>query len=103
MNVTMYGAIVEPAPNKTINNVLCFPGFFRGLLDSHATTVTEKMKYAAAKAIASIVQDHELSETFIIPSIFNKQVASAVASAVLDAACEDRVTKVIPEVDLKLV
>ena len=89
-------------PNQ-INNVLCFPGFFRGLLDSHATTVTEKMKYAAAKAIASIVQDYELSETCIVPSIFNKSVASAVASAVADAACEDRVIKDIPEVDLKLI
>ncbi len=89
-------------PNQ-INNVLCFPGFFRGLLDSNATTVTEKMKYAAACAIASIVQDYELSEKFIIPNIFNKQVASAVASAVADAAFSDRVTKVIPEVDLKLV
>ncbi|MBI2995797.1 MAG: NAD-dependent malic enzyme [Candidatus Melainabacteria bacterium] len=89
-------------PNQ-INNVLCFPGLFRGLLDSYATTVTEKMKYAAAKAIASIVQDYELSESYIIPNIFNKHVAPAVASAVADAAFEDRVTKVIPEVDLKLI
>lgn len=89
-------------PNQ-INNVLCFPGFFRGLLDSHATTVTEKMKYAAAKAISSIVQDYEINESYIIPSIFNKQVAPAVASAVADAAFAERVTKVVPEVDLKLV
>ncbi len=89
-------------PNQ-INNVLCFPGFFRGLLDSHATTVTEKMKYAAAKAIASMVHDYELNENYIIPSIFNKKVASAVASAVTDAACEDRVIKDIPEIDLKLI
>ena len=87
-------------PNQ-INNVLCFPGFFRGLLDSCAITVTEKMKYAAAKAIASIVQDYELNESYIVPSIFNKNVASAVASAVADAAFEERVTKLIPEVDLK--
>ncbi len=89
-------------PNQ-INNVLCFPGFFKGLLDSHASTVTEKMKYAAAKAIASMVEDYELKESYIIPSIFNKKVASAVASAVADAACEDRVIKDIPEVDLKLI
>lgn len=88
-------------PNQ-INNVLCFPGFFRGLLDSFATRVTEKMKYKAAKAISQVVQDYELNENYIIPSIFNKQVASAVASAVTDAAFEDRVTKTIPEVDLKL-
>ena len=89
-------------PNQ-INNVLCFPGFFRGLLDSHATRVTEKMKYKAAQAIASIVQDFELSENYIVPNIFNKQVAPAVASAVADAAFEDRVTKIIPEVDLRLI
>ena len=89
-------------PNQ-INNVLCFPGFFRGLLDSHATTVTEKMKCAAAQAIASIVHDYELNENYIIPSIFNKKVASVVASAVTDAACEDRVIKNIPEVDLMIV
>ncbi len=88
-------------PNQ-INNVLCFPGFFRGLLDSHAITVTEKMKYAAAKAIASIVRDYELNENYIVPSIFDNRVAPAVASAVADAAFEDRVTKPIPEVDLKL-
>lgn len=89
-------------PNQ-INNVLCFPGFFRGLLDSYATTVTEKMKYAAACAIAATVADYELDENYIVPSIFNKQVSSSVASAVADAAFQDRVTKVIPEVDLKLV
>ncbi len=89
-------------PNQ-INNVLCFPGFFRGLLDSHAVTVTEKMKYAAACAIASIVRDYELSENHIVPSIFDKRVAPAVASAVADAAFEDKVIKEIPEVDLGLI
>lgn len=89
-------------PNQ-INNVLCFPGFFRGLLDSNATIVTEKMKYEAAKAIAYIVQDYELSENYIIPNVFNKQVAAAVASAVADAAFEDRVTKDIPEVGLSTI
>lgn len=89
-------------PNQ-INNVLCFPGFFRGLLDSFATRVTDKMKFNAAKAIASMVEDYELSESYIIPTIFDKRVASAVASAVADAAFADRVTKVIPEVDLKII
>lgn len=83
-----------------INNVLCFPGFFRGLLDSCATTVTENMKFKAAKAIASMVQDYELNANHIIPSMFNEGVATAVASAVADAAFEDRVTKTIPAVDL---
>lgn len=83
-----------------INNVLCFPGFFRGLLDSRATTVTENMKYKAAVAIASCVKDYELSENFIIPSMFNGAVAKSVASAVADSAFADRVTREVSEVDL---
>jgi malate dehydrogenase (oxaloacetate-decarboxylating) len=72
-------------PNQ-INNVLCFPGFFRGLLDAHATTVNEEMKIAAAEAIASQVSDRELHEEYIIPSVFNRHVARAVARAVTDTA-----------------
>jgi malate dehydrogenase (oxaloacetate-decarboxylating) len=72
-------------PNQ-INNVLCFPGFFRGLLDCRATRVTDEMKVAAAEAIASIVGRNELSEEYIIPSVFNKKVASAVAREVTRAA-----------------
>ena len=69
-----------------INNVLCFPGIFRGLLDCRAKGIDLDMKLAAAKAIASIIQDNELSEEYIIPSVFNKKVAAAVASAVAKAA-----------------
>jgi malate dehydrogenase (oxaloacetate-decarboxylating) len=72
-------------PNQ-INNVLCFPGFFRGLLDSRARTVNDEMKVAAARAIAGCVARGELSEEYIIPSVFNKNVEPAVAEAVARAA-----------------
>ena len=69
-----------------INNVLCFPGFFRGLLDSRARTVNDEMKVAAAHAIAACVSQGEPSEEYIIPSVFNKNVAPAVAEGVARAA-----------------
>jgi malate dehydrogenase (oxaloacetate-decarboxylating) len=72
-------------PNQ-INNVLCFPGIFRGALDVRATTITEQMKMAAAHAIAAIVEEEELREDYIIPSVFNRDVAPAVAEAVADEA-----------------
>ena len=79
-------------PNQ-INNVLCFPGLFRGALDAGATTVTEGMKLAAADAIASVVSDDELEPGFIIPSVFDQRVAPAVAEAVARAAVADGVTR----------
>jgi len=72
-------------PNQ-INNVLGFPGIFRGLLDVHARGVNEEVKLAAANAIAQIIRDDELHEDYIIPSIFDRRVASSVAHAVADAA-----------------
>jgi malate dehydrogenase (oxaloacetate-decarboxylating) len=72
-------------PNQ-INNVLCFPGIFRGALDVRAREITEDMKMAAARGIASIVRDDELREDYIIPSPFNRDVAEAVAAAVADQA-----------------
>jgi malate dehydrogenase (oxaloacetate-decarboxylating) len=72
-------------PNQ-INNVLCFPGIFRGALDVRAREITEEMKMAAARGIASIVADDELREDYIIPSVFNRDVADAVAAAVADQA-----------------
>jgi malate dehydrogenase (oxaloacetate-decarboxylating) len=72
-------------PNQ-INNVLCFPGVFRGALDVRATQITEEMKMAAARAIAQIVPDADLREDYIIPSVFNRDVAPAVAAAVADEA-----------------
>jgi malate dehydrogenase (oxaloacetate-decarboxylating) len=72
-------------PNQ-INNVLCFPGFFRGLLDARARHVNDEMKIAAAHAIASCVGRGELGPEYIIPSVFNKHVAPAVAGEVVRAA-----------------
>ena len=71
-------------PNQ-INNVLAFPGVFRGALDANATCITEQMKAAAAKAIASVIDDEDLDRNYIIPSVFDRRVASRVATAV--AAC----------------
>ncbi len=72
-------------PNQ-INNVLCFPGIFRGALDCRASTINEEMKLAAAHAIAAIISDPELQPDYIIPSVFNRRVTAAVAAAVQDAA-----------------
>jgi malate dehydrogenase (oxaloacetate-decarboxylating) len=72
-------------PNQ-INNVLAFPGVFRGALDARATAITEEMKLAAARGIASVVEDDELDEDYIVPSVFNREVARAVAEAVRDVA-----------------
>jgi malate dehydrogenase (oxaloacetate-decarboxylating) len=72
-------------PNQ-INNVLCFPGLFRGLLDSRVKTVNEEIKLAAARAISSMVDEKELSEDYIVPGIFDRKVVSAVALAVSEAA-----------------
>jgi malate dehydrogenase (oxaloacetate-decarboxylating) len=74
-------------PNQ-INNVLCFPGIFRGALDARAKEITETMKTAAARAIADIVPSEELREDHIIPSVFNREVATAFAAAVADEARE---------------
>jgi malate dehydrogenase (oxaloacetate-decarboxylating) len=74
-------------PNQ-INNVLCFPGIFRGALDVRAIEITEGMKMAAAQAIAGIVPEEELREDYIIPSVFNRDVVAAVAAAAADEARE---------------
>ncbi len=72
-------------PNQ-INNVLCFPGMFRGALDCHATDINEEMKLAAAHAIANVIPEEDLSEDYIIPAVFNTAVAEAVAREVKKAA-----------------
>ena len=81
-------------PNQ-INNVLCFPGLFRGLLDCNAHSVTEKMKVEAAKAIASCVPEDKLHADFIVPDIFNQEVVTKVADAVIKCAKEEGVCKEI--------
>jgi malate dehydrogenase (oxaloacetate-decarboxylating) len=72
-------------PNQ-INNVLAFPGVFRGLLDAQSRTVSTEMLYAAAQALAAVVTDAELGPNYIVPSVFHPDVATAVAAAVRDAA-----------------
>jgi malate dehydrogenase (oxaloacetate-decarboxylating) len=79
-------------PNQ-INNVLCFPGFFRGLLDVRARLVNEAMKIEAARGVASIVSAGELSEEYIIPSVFDKRVVEAVAQGVARAAAHTGVAR----------
>jgi malate dehydrogenase (oxaloacetate-decarboxylating) len=79
-------------PNQ-INNVLCFPGIFRGALDAGATTITEGMKLAAAGAIAAAVRSDELAPDFVIPSVFDRNVAPMVAAAAAEAAVRDGVIR----------
>ena len=84
-----YAAVVATGrsdyPNQ-INNVLAFPGVFRGLLDAQSTTITDAMLVAAARALADVVPAEELGPDYIIPSVFHPDVASGVAAAVRDAA-----------------
>ena len=80
-------------PNQ-VNNVLAFPGIFRGALDVRATHINEKMKVAAVEAIASLIEEHELNEDYVIPAPFDPRVAPAVAAAVARAAMETGVARV---------
>jgi malate dehydrogenase (oxaloacetate-decarboxylating) len=79
-------------PNQ-INNVLCFPGIFRGALACRASRINEEMKLAAANAIAGIISDNELHPEYIVPSVFDKRVAEAVAHAVEEAAYQTHVAR----------
>ena len=79
-------------PNQ-INNVLAFPGIFRGALDCRASCINEEMKIATSKALAELVSDGELSEEYIIPSALDKRVAGVVAAAVIKAAKESGVAR----------
>lgn len=88
-------------PNQ-INNVLCFPGIFRGALACRASRINEAMKLAAARAIASIIKEEELHPEYIVPSVFDKRVAETVAREVEEAAYLTGVAKrerVSPEPD----
>ena len=80
-------------PNQ-INNVLAFPGIFRGALDVRAKDINDEMKLAAAYAIASIVSDEELNPDYIIPNSFNEKVTPAVAKAVAEAARKTGVARI---------
>jgi malate dehydrogenase (oxaloacetate-decarboxylating) len=79
-------------PNQ-INNLLAFPGIFRGALDARARRITDRMKHAAAFAIAEMVRDDERCPEYIIPSILDPRVCNAVAKAVAAAAVEDGVAR----------
>ena len=83
-------------PNQ-INNVLAFPGIFRGALDAGAPSITEEMKLAAAKGIAETVADDDLAEDYIIPSVFNREVAPKVAAAVVEEAKRDGIARLNEE------
>ncbi|TFE00934.1 NAD(P)-dependent malic enzyme [Jeotgalibacillus salarius] len=80
-------------PNQ-VNNVLAFPGIFRGALDVRATHINEKMKIAAVEAIASLISEDELNEDYVIPAPFDARVAPAVASRVANAAMETGVARI---------
>jgi malate dehydrogenase (oxaloacetate-decarboxylating) len=84
-----YAAVVASGrsdlPNQ-INNVLAFPGVFRGLLDARATEISDGMLLAAADALAAVVTDEQLNANYIIPSVFDPAVTTAVAAAVADQA-----------------
>lgn len=80
-------------PNQ-VNNVLCFPGIFRGALDARASAITENMKIAAAYAIAGLVSDEELNPEYILPQAFDPRVKDAVAKAVIEAAKKDGVARI---------
>jgi malate dehydrogenase (oxaloacetate-decarboxylating) len=79
-------------PNQ-VNNSLCFPGLFRGVLDVRASTINDEMKVAAAKAIAGVIPDDHISEDFIIPSVFDKNVAKRVARGVARVAQETGIAR----------
>ncbi|MGC9221321.1 MAG: NAD-dependent malic enzyme [Solirubrobacteraceae bacterium] len=94
--ISDYAAVIATGrsdyPNQ-INNVLAFPGIFRGALDVRARTITDRMKVDAGHAIASTVEDDQLSADYIVPSVFNRQVGKRVAAAVAAAAELDGVAR----------
>jgi len=102
-----YAAVIATGrsdyPNQ-INNVLCFPGIFRGALDAHARDINEEMKLAAANAIADCVEPKKLGPDYIIPSVFDRRVSKSVARAVAHAAHDSgvaqrrrKVTQIMPD------
>jgi malate dehydrogenase (oxaloacetate-decarboxylating) len=82
--------------SNQINNVLCFPGLFRGVLDCNAREINDEMLFAAANAIASIVAENELSEDYIIPSVLNRKVPENVSYNVREAAIQTGVARLEP-------
>ncbi|RYG74896.1 NAD-dependent malic enzyme [Lentibacillus lipolyticus] len=93
VGVKVIGTGRSDFPNQ-VNNVLAFPGIFRGALDVRATRINERMKIAAAEAIASLITDDKLSEDYVIPAPFDPRVAPLVASSVAKAAMESGVARI---------
>jgi malate dehydrogenase (oxaloacetate-decarboxylating) len=91
-DVAIIGTGRSDYPNQ-INNVLAFPGVFKGALEVRARTINEDMKLAAAQAIARVIPDDELNADYIVPSVFNRQVAESVAQAFADAAVRSGVAR----------
>jgi malate dehydrogenase (oxaloacetate-decarboxylating) len=79
-------------PNQ-INNVLCFPGIFRGALDCEATDINDEMKLAAAEAISSVIDPADLHENYIIPDAFDARVVEKIRTAVAEAAFKSGVAR----------
>ena len=80
-------------PNQ-INNVLAFPGIFRGALDARASDINDAMKIAASRALAELISDEDLNENYIIPAAFDPRVKDSVAKAVYEAAKESGVARI---------
>jgi malate dehydrogenase (oxaloacetate-decarboxylating) len=91
-HVAVVGTGRSDYPNQ-INNVLAFPGVFRGALDVRASAITEGMKVAASHALATVIPDDELGPEYVIPGVFNREVATRVAAAVAEAAERDGVAR----------
>src|SRR5207302_9841948 len=91
-DVAVIGTGRSDYPNQ-INNVLAFPGLFRGALDVRASAVTREMELAAAHALAAVVEPEHLEADYVIPSVFDRRVSPAVAEAVARAAEESGVAR----------
>ena len=91
-HVAVVGTGRSDYPNQ-INNVLAFPGVFRGALDVRATAITQSMKVAASHALATVIADDELGPEYVIPGVFNRDVCPRVAAAVAEAAERDGVAR----------
>ena len=91
--VSIMGTGRSDFPNQ-INNVLAFPGIFRGALDVRASDINDEMKIAAARAIAGVIKEEELQPDYIIPDAFNHDVTPAVAKAVAEAARKTGVARI---------
>ena len=90
--VAVLGTGRSDYPNQ-INNVLAFPGVFRGALDVRARTITQEMEIAAARALAAVVEPDHLAADYVIPSVFDRRVAPAVADAVASTAMESGIAR----------